>query len=121
MVNKFIGIGNLGRDPELKFGTDGKAICKFPMAMSERWTDKDGQKQERVEWVNVVVFGKQAEPCGQYLAKGRQVYIEGSIRTRTYDKDGQKHYMTEIVARDVKFLGGGVQKPSDDSEDEAPF
>jgi single-strand DNA-binding protein len=121
VVNKIIIVGNLGKDPEVRFSQDGKAMCKFPVATSERWTDADGKKQEKTEWHNVVVWGKQAESCGQYLSKGRQVYIEGSIRTRTYDKDGQKHYMTEIVARDVKFLGGGVQKPSDDSEDEAPF
>ena len=108
MVNKVIIVGNLGKDPEVRFTPGGKAVAKFPVATSERWTDQDGNKQERTEWHNVVVWGKQAETCGQYLAKGRQVFVEGSIRTRQYDdKDGNKRYITEIVARDVRFLGGG--------------
>ncbi len=108
VVNKVILVGNLGKDPEVRFTPNGKALAKFPVATSERWTDQDGNKQERTEWHNVVVWGKQAETCGQYLAKGRQVFVEGSIRTRQYDdKDGNKRYMTEIVARDVRFLGGG--------------
>lgn len=106
MVNKVIIVGNLGKDPEVRFDASGKAMAKFPVATSEKWTDTHGQKQEKVEWHNVVVWGKQAESCGQYLAKGRQVYIEGAIRTRTYEKDGTKHYVTEINARDVRFLGG---------------
>jgi len=108
VLNKVFLIGNLGRDPEVRFTSNGRAIAKFPVATSERWTDQDGNKQERTEWHNVVVWGKQAETCGQYLSKGRQVFVEGSVRTRQYDdKDGNKRYMTEIVARDVRFLGGG--------------
>jgi len=108
VVNKVIIVGNLGKDPEMRFTANGRAVCKFPVATSERWTDQQGQKQERTEWHNIVVWGKQAESCGQYLAKGRQVYVEGSIRTRSYDdKDGNKRYITEITARDVRFLGGG--------------
>ena len=108
MVNKVILVGNLGKDPEVRFTPNGRALAKVPVATSERWTDQDGNKQERTEWHNVVVWGKQAETCGQYLAKGRQVFVEGSIRTRQYDdKDGNKRYITEIVARDVRFLGGG--------------
>jgi single-strand DNA-binding protein len=108
VVNKVILVGNLGKDPEVRFTPNGRALAKFPVATSERWTDQDGNKQERTEWHNVVVWGKQAETCGQYLAKGRQVFVEGSIRTRQYDdKDGNKRYITEIVARDVRFLGGG--------------
>ena len=108
MVNKVILVGNLGKDPDVRFTASGRAVCKFPVATSERWTDQQGQKQERTEWHNVVVWGKQAETCGQYLAKGRQVFVEGSIHTRSYDdKDGNKRYITEIVARDVRFLGGG--------------
>lgn len=107
-VNKAILVGNLGRDPEVRFTTSGRAVAKFPVATSERWTDQDGNRQERTEWHNIVVWGKQAETCGQYLAKGRQVYVEGSIRSRQYDdKEGNKRYITEIVARDVRFLGGG--------------
>ncbi len=108
VVNKVILVGNLGKDPEVRFTPNGRALAKFPVATSERWTDQDGNKQERTEWHNVVVWGKQAETCGQYLSKGRQVFVEGSIRSRQYDdKDGNKRYMTEIVARDVRFLGGG--------------
>ena len=112
MVNKVILIGNLGKDPEVRFTPNGRALAKFPVATSERWTDQDGNRQERTEWHNVVVWGKQAETCGQYLAKGRQVFVEGSIRTRQYDdKDGNKRYITEIVARDVRFLGGARAAP----------
>jgi single-strand DNA-binding protein len=108
VVNKVILVGNLGKDPEVRFTPNGKALAKFSVATSEKWTDQQGQKQERTEWHNVVVWGKQAESCGQYLTKGRQVFVEGSIRTRSYDdKDGNKKYMTEIIARDVRFLGGG--------------
>jgi len=107
VLNKVFIIGNLGKDPEVRFTSNGKAVAKFSVATSERWTDQDGNKQERTEWHNVVVWGKQAETCGQYLSKGRQVFIEGSVRSRSYDdKDGNKKYITEIVARDVRFLGG---------------
>jgi single-strand DNA-binding protein len=108
MVNKAIIIGNLGRDPEVRFTPSGRAVAKFSVATTERWTDQQGQKQEKTEWHNIVVWGKQAETCGQYLSKGRQVYVEGRITNRSYDdKDGNKRYITEIVARDVRFLGGG--------------
>ena len=108
MVNKVILVGNLGKDPEVRFTPNGRARATFSVATSERWTDQQGQKQERTEWHNVVVWGKQAETCGQYLSKGRQVYVEGRITSRQYDdKDGNKRYITEIVARDVRFLGGG--------------
>ena len=107
MVNKAIILGNLGKDPELRFTPNGRAVARFPVATTERWTDQNNQRQEHTEWHNIVVWGKQGETCSQYLAKGRQVYVEGSIRTRSYnDKDGNKRYMTEIVARDVRFLGG---------------
>lgn len=108
MVNKAIIVGNLGRDPEVRFTPDGRAVAKFSVATTERWNDQQGNRQERTEWHNIVVWGKQAETCGQYLSKGRQVFIEGSIRNRSYDdKNGVKRYITEIVARDVRFLGGG--------------
>ena len=107
-LNKVMLIGNLGRDPEVRFTGNGRAVGRFPLATSEVWNDQDGQRQERTEWHNVVVWGKQAETCGQYLAKGRQVFIEGSIRTRQYDdKDGNRRYMTEVIAQRVQFLGGG--------------
>ncbi len=108
MVNKAIIIGNLGRDPEVRFTPSGRAVAKFSVATTEKWTDQQGQKQEKTEWHNIVVWGKQAETCGQYLAKGRQVFVEGRITNRSYDdKDGNKSYITEIIARDVRFLGGG--------------
>src|SRR6185437_3047559 len=107
-LNKVMLIGNLGKDPEVRFTGTGRAVARFPLATSEVWNDAEGQRQERTEWHNVVVWGKQAETCGQYLAKGRQVFVEGSIRTRQYDdKEGNRRYITEIVARDVRFLGSG--------------
>lgn len=107
-VNKVILIGNLGKDPEVRFTSTGRAVANFPIATSEVWTDADGNRQERTEWHNIIVWGKQGETCGQYLAKGRQVFVEGSIRTRSYDdKTGTKRYVTEIVAQRIRFLGGG--------------
>lgn len=106
-VNKVILVGNLGKDPEVRFTPSGRAVAKFPLATKESWTDQENSRQERTEWHNVVVWGKQAELCGQYLAKGRQAYIEGAIRSRSYDdKDGNKRYVTEIVAQRIQFLGG---------------
>jgi single-strand DNA-binding protein len=107
-VNKVILIGNLGKDPEVRYTQTGSAVANFSIATSEQWSDRDGKRQERTEWHNIVVWGKQGELCGQYLAKGRQVYVEGSIRTRSYDdKTGVKRYITEIVAQRIRFLGGG--------------
>jgi len=107
-VNKVILVGHLGKDPEVRFTNNGNAVANFSMATSEVWNDRDGKRQERTEWHNIVVWGKQGEHCGQYLAKGRQVYVEGSIRTRSYDdKSGNKRYVTEIVAQRIQFLGGG--------------
>ena len=107
-VNKAILIGNLGKDPDVRFTNNGKAVAKFPIATSEVWTDANGSRQERTEWHNIVVWGKQGETCGQYLSKGRQVFVEGSIRTRSYDdQSGNKRYITEIIAQRVRFLGGG--------------
>ena len=107
-VNKVILVGNLGKDPEVRFTPSGRAVAKFSLATTDSWTDQESGRQERTEWHNIVVWGKQAENCGQYLAKGRQVYIEGAIRSRSYDdKEGNKRYITEIVAQRVQFLGGG--------------
>ena len=106
-VNKVIIVGRLGQDPELKYTPSGMAVCNFSCATSESWTDKSGQKQERTEWHRVVVWGKLAELCGQYLAKGRQCYVEGSLQTRSWeDKQGQKRYTTEVNAKTIQFLGG---------------
>jgi len=120
-VNKVILVGNLGRDPEVRFTAGGKAVARFSVATSEVWTDAEGTRQERTEWHNVVVWGKQAESCGQYLQKGRQVYVEGSIRTRQYDdKDGNKKYITEVHAQRVQFLGGGGGRGAQPREPQAP-
>src|SRR5437764_4318719 len=113
-VNRVMLIGNLGKDREVRFTANGRAVARVPTATSEVWNDQEGQRQERTEWHNVVVWGKQGESCGQYLAKGRQVYIEGSIRTRQYDdKDGNRRYITEIIAQRVQFLGGGGGRGAD--------
>ena len=107
-VNKVILVGHLGKDPDVRFTNTGSAVANLSLATSEVWNDRDGKRQERTEWHNIVVWGKQAESCGQYLAKGRQVYVEGSIRTRSYDdKSGTKRYITEVVAQRIQFLGGG--------------
>lgn len=106
-VNKVILLGRLGQDPELKYTPGGAAVCNFSMATTESWTDKQGQKQEKTEWHRVVVWGKLAELCNQYLAKGRQAFLEGRLQTRSWDdKDGNKRYTTEIMASTVQFIGG---------------
>ena len=115
-VNKVILVGNLGKDPEVRFTPSGRAVAKFSLATTDSWMDQESGRQERTEWHNIVVWGKQAESCGQYLTKGRQVYIEGSLRSRSYDdKDGNKRYITEIVAQRVQFLGGGARAPQSES------
>ena len=104
-VNKVIIVGNLGKDPELRHTPQGQAVANFPVATSESWNDKGGQKQERTEWHRIVVLGKQAELCAKYLTKGRKAYIEGRLQTRAWDdKEGQKRYTTEIIANTVQFL-----------------
>jgi single-strand DNA-binding protein len=103
-LNKVMIIGNLGKDPELSYTASGDAVTKFSVAANETWT-KDGQKQERTEWFNVVCWRKLAETCAEYLSKGRQVYVEGKLQTRTYEQDGQTKYFTEVVADQVRFLG----------------
>ncbi len=105
-VNKAILIGNLGADPEVRFTPGGQAVANFRIATSESWNDKNGQKQERVEWHRIVVWGKVAELCGEYLKKGRQCYVEGRLQTREWnDKEGKKNFTTEVVANNVTFLG----------------
>lgn len=108
-VNKVILLGRLGQDPELKYTPGGSAVCNFSLATTEAWTDKQGQKQEKTEWHRVVVWGKLAELCNQYLAKGRQAFLEGRLQTRSWDdKDGNKRYTTEILASTVQFIGGAT-------------
>ena len=107
-VNKVILIGNLGRDPELRYTQNGQPVANFSLATSENWTDKtSGEKVEKTEWHRVVVWGRTAEHCSQYLSKGRSVYIEGRLQTRDWeDKEGQKRSTTEVNAQTVQFLGG---------------
>lgn len=107
-VNKVILVGNLTRDPELKETSGGNPICKFGLATNESWKDKAGERQERAEFHNILVWGKRGEVCNKYLSKGRQVYVEGKLKTSSWeDKDtGAKMYRTEIEAFDVQFLGG---------------
>ena len=106
-VNKVILIGNLGRDPETRYMTNGDAVTNLNIATTEAWKDKSGEKQEKTEWHRVVLFGRQAEIAAEYLKKGRPVYIEGRLQTRKYtDKDGVEKYATEIVADRMQLLGG---------------
>lgn len=121
-INKVILIGNLGRDPETRYMPSGGAVTNVTIATSESWKDKQsGQQQERTEWHKVVFFNRLAEIAGEYLKKGSKVYIEGSLRTRTYDKDGQKHYATEIVANEMQMLdsrGAGGSSSADGGADQ---
>jgi single-strand DNA-binding protein len=120
-VNKAILVGNLGRDPELRYTQNGQAVVNFTLATSETWTDKSGERVERTEWHRIVVWGKTGEMCAQYLSKGRTVYVEGRIQTREWeDKDGNKRYTTEINAQTVNFIGprtggGGGESSTGDS------
>lgn len=106
-VNKVILVGNLGADPEMRYLPSGEAVANLRLATTDSWKDKDGNKQEQTEWHRVSFFGRQAEVCGQYLKKGSQIYVEGSIRTRKYqDKDGQDRYATDIRGDRMQMLGG---------------
>lgn len=110
-VNKVILVGNLGGDPELRYAPSGMAIANFSLATTETWKDKSGAKQEKTEWHKIVAFNKLAEICGEYLNKGKQVYIEGRIQTRAWEgKDGNKRYTTEIVASSMQMLGAAGGK-----------
>jgi len=137
-VNKVIVLGRLGQDPEVKQVNNSNTVCRISVATSEAWKGKDGQAQERTEWHRIVIWGKLAEICGKYLSKGRQVYVEGRLETRSWEDDkGQKKYATEIVASKVEFIGGGTtidrtdaqsfpedsfgDAPSFDGEEELPF
>jgi single-strand DNA-binding protein len=106
MLNKVMLIGNLGADPEVRYTPSGTKVTSFRIATSEKRKDKDGNRQEHTEWHQIITFGKLADICGEYLAKGKQVYVEGRIQTRSWeDRDGQKRQTTEIVASDMKMLG----------------
>ena len=105
-VNKVILVGNLGRDPETRYTTSGDAVTNIRLATTDTWKDKSGEKQERTEWHNIVFYGRQAEIAGEYLKKGRQIYVEGRLQTRKWqDKEGQDRYTTEIIADRMQMLG----------------
>jgi single-strand DNA-binding protein len=122
-VNKAILIGNLGKDPEVKYTPQGTAVAKFSLATNERFKDKEGNWQDRTEWHNVVAWARLAEICGEYLKKGGKVYIEGRIQTRSWDdqQSGQKKYMTEIVAQDLVLLSGRGEAGAGGGGDESGF
>jgi single-strand DNA-binding protein len=120
-VNKVILIGNLGKDPELKFTPSGVAMAKFSIATTERFKDSDGNPQEKTEWHNVVLWRRLAELANEYLKKGSPVYIEGRIQTRSWDdENGQKRYMTEIVGDRMQFLGRREGGPAEDAGEPPP-
>ena len=131
MLNKVILIGRLGRDPEVRYMPNGEAVCNFSVATSEKYTDKNGQRQEATEWHNVTMYRKLAEIAGQYLKQGSQVYIEGKIKSRKYtDKNGVERTAYDIIANELKMLGGNAQTPAqkpqqaqaqDNISDDVPF
>ena len=105
-VNKVILVGNLGRDAEVKVTASGQSVASFSIATTETWT-KDGEKKEKTEWHRIVLWGRQADTLQPYLTKGKQIYVEGRLETRNWEKDGQKHYTTEVKADRIVLLGGG--------------
>ena len=121
-VNKAILIGNLGKNPDMRYTPEGTAITNITLATTENWKDKNGEKQEKTEWHNVVFFGKLAEIAGEYLTKGSQIYVEGRIRTRKWqDKEGQDRYTTEIVAGIMQMLGGRRNAPDGSNSSAEPL
>ncbi len=119
-VNKVILLGNLGRDPELRFMPNGDAVCNFSIATTDSWKDKAGEKQERTEWHNIVMYRKLAEIAGEYLKKGSSIYVEGRLQTRKWQtKEGQDRYTTEVIADSMQMLGGrSSASQSDKSSDD---
>jgi single-strand DNA-binding protein len=116
-VNKVILIGNLGKDPELRYAPSGSAVASFSLATSEQWKDQEGNPQERTSWHNIVVWGKLAEIAAEYLKKGRKVYVEGRLQYRDYEtKDGNKRYVTEVVVNDLVMLGSPRQEGGEKEE-----
>ena len=108
MLNKMMVIGNLGADPEMRYTANGHAVTEFRVAANRRYTTRDGEQRDETEWFRVVTWNNLAEICSQYLSKGRQVYVEGRMQTRSWEgQDGNTRYTTEIIAEEVKFLGGG--------------
>lgn len=112
-INKVILVGNLGRDPEVSYTPSGVAVAKFSIATSEKWTDKEtGEKKDKTEWHRITAFGKLGEICGEYLSKGKQVYIEGKLQYGSYEKDGVTRYTTDIIANQMQMLGSRSDTPS---------
>ncbi len=132
-VNKVILVGNVGRDVEMRHTPSGASVAKFSLATNEVWKDKGGQRQEHTEWHNIVAWGRLAEICGTYVSKGRQLYVEGTLRTRTYDDEkGNRRYFTEVRANVIQLLGSRPQGAEagapvesqefpPDNEDDIPF
>lgn len=130
MVNKVILIGRVGKDPELRYSPNGTEVANFSVATTESWKNKDGEKQEKTEWHNIVAWKNLAKICAEYVSKGMLVYIEGKIATRSWeDKQGVKRYSTEIIADTMKMLGGGKgkaqsdapNKPTEEDNSDIPF
>ena len=137
MVNKVILVGNLGRDPEVRSTPSGQSVANFSLATTRRWKDRDGNRQEQTEWHQIVCWGRQAEVAGQYLTKGKQIYVEGRLQTRSWDdqQTGEKKYRTEVICDNFQMLGrrddapgGGFQSepsqpapPSGGQDDDIPF
>lgn len=126
-LNQVTIIGNLGADPELKTFDSGNAVCELRVAVNETWKSKDGEKQEHTEWFRVKAWGGLGETCSKFLSKGRQVCVTGKMRTSEYEKDGQKHYAVDLIADNVRFLGGKGDAPSGSGgggsvpDDDVPF
>ncbi len=121
MINKAILVGRLGKDPEVRYTPDGMMVTNFTMATDEQWKDKNGDKAQKTEWHKIVTFGKLAEICGKYLVKGKLVFVEGRIQTRSWeDKEGVKRYTTEIVASNMQMLDSKGQRDSDTGREEPP-
>ena len=117
-LNKVMLIGNLGRDPEMRYTPSGKPVTSFSMASSRSWVSSDGERREETEWFNVVAWGNLAEICNQHLARGQQVYIEGRLQTRSWeDNNGQRHFRTEVVANEMIILGNRVAYNKHTDED----
>lgn len=119
-INKLIIAGRLGKDPELRQTTNGKSVVSFTVATNRVWKDQSGAKQESTEWVNVVAWGKTAESINKYFRKGKEIYLEGRLQTRSYEKDGQKKYITEMVADTFQFVGFDKDGQQDGATDELP-
>lgn len=117
-INKVIAIGNLGQDPETRYTQGGSPVTNFSIAVSEKWKDKQsGETREETEWINCTAFGRLAEVCSQYLRKGSKVYIEGKMKTSSWEKDGQKHYRTGVNVREMQMLGGQPSSQGDRAVD----